>query len=42
VAGAVEIKAPRVNDCRVDQATGEKAQLLTITELRRHRPQTIK
>jgi hypothetical protein len=27
VAGAVEIEAPRVNDRRVDQATGESAGL---------------
>jgi transposase-like protein len=30
VAGAVEIEAPRVNDCRVDQATGEKAQFKSV------------
>ena len=30
VAGAVEIEAPRVNDCRVDQATGEKAQFRSV------------
>jgi hypothetical protein len=30
VAGAVEIEAPRVNDRRVDQATGEKAQFRSV------------
>jgi transposase-like protein len=30
VAGAVEITAPRVNDRRVDQATGEKAQFRSV------------
>jgi transposase-like protein len=30
VAGAVEITAPRVNDRRVDQATGEKTQFRSV------------
>ena len=30
VAGAVEIEAPRVNDCRVDEETGNKAQFRSV------------